>query len=254
MAEVKTRAKAPARSASRTAGGPNASATVSPQAEAQLPPPAPSAIQQPLAAASVPAPAVVEPASLAAPKPVSVAAPLPAPNKPVAAPAAPAGASPAAFATIKKGLFAMTDATAFTAGTEKAQAMFGDLNARAKTAAEKGARFVEEFTELTKGNVEALVTSGKIAAKGAEAIGAEYAAYGKSSFEKASGALKSFTAIKSPTDLLQIQSEFAKSSFDAMVAESSKLTETFVKLAGEVMQPISSRFAVAAEKVKSAAL
>ena len=164
-------------------------------------------------------------------------------------------AVPKTFPTLEmllKGLPIMTDTSAF-AGTEKAQAMLGDLNARAKTAAEKGAKFVEEMTSLTKGNVEALVASGKIAAKGVEELGAGAAAYSKTSFEKTTGMLKSMSSVKSPADLMQIQSEYAKSSFDAMVAESSKLTESFVKLATEVMQPLSSRFAIAAEKVKSAA-
>lgn len=156
------------------------------------------------------------------------------------------------FDMLLKGMPTMTDTSAF-AGTEKAQAILGDFNARAKTAAEKGAKFVEEMTSLTKGNVEAIVASGKIAAKGVEEFGAEAAAYSKTSFEKTTGMFKSLSAVKSPADLMQIQSEYAKSSFDAMVAESSKLTESFVKLATEVMQPLSSRFAIAAEKVKSAA-
>ena len=88
----------------------------------------------------------------------------------------------------------------------------------------------------------------------AEDLGAEAAAYGKKSFETATGAFKSFAAVKSPTELFQLQSDYAKSSFDTLVAESSKLTESWVKLASDVIQPLSSRFAVAAEKVKSAAL
>ena len=172
-----------------------------------------------------------------------------------AAVAAPPAAKPfPSFETMMKGMPIMTDTTAFTNPTGKAQAMFGDFNSRAKTAAEKGAKFVEELSDLTKGNVEALIASGKIAAKGAEDLGAEAAAYSKASFEKTTGVFKSLTAVKSPAELLQIQSEFAKSSFDAMIAESSKLTESFVKLATDVMQPISSRIAVAAEKMKSTAL
>ncbi|MBV9840213.1 MAG: phasin family protein [Sphingomonadaceae bacterium] len=168
--------------------------------------------------------------------------------------AAPAPAAPVDVEMLKKGLSIMTDTSAFAATTEKAQAVFGEFNARAKAAAEKSAKLVEDVSDLTKGNVEAIVASGKIAMKGAEEIGAEYAAYGKASFEKATGAFKSFASVKSPTELLQLQNDYAKSSFDALVAESSKLTEAFVKLAGDVMQPLSSRFAVAAEKVKSATL
>ena len=144
--------------------------------------------------------------------------------------------------------------TSTKAVTDKVQALFGDFNERAKTAFEKSAKMGEELTDLTKGNVEALVASARVAAKGAEALSQEAADYGKKSFETATGALKSFAAVKSPTELFQLQSEFAKTSFDSAVAEASKFSEAWVKLAGDVFQPISNRYAVAAEKLKATAL
>ena len=135
---------------------------------------------------------------------------------------------------------------------DRFQAVFGDVNARAKTTIERNTRIAEELTELGKGNVEALVASTKIAAKGLETVGQDVAEFGRKSFEDASAALKSFAEVKSPTDFFRLQSEFARTQFDSLVAESSKLSETFVKLAGDVAEPITSRYSVAAEKVKNA--
>ena len=135
---------------------------------------------------------------------------------------------------------------------ERVQAMFGDVNEQARVALEKNARLLDELTELTRGNVEALVTSTKLAAKGVEAIGQEAAEYGRKSFEEASSVLRSFAEVKSPTDLFKLQSEFAKSQFDSIVAQNSKLSEAALKLAGEVFEPLSSRYSAAAERVKSA--
>ena len=59
--------------------------------------------------------------------------------------------------------------------------------------------------------------------------------------------------MKSPTDLFRLQSEFARTQFDSMVAESSKMSEAMIKLAGEVFEPITSRYSVAAERVKNLA-
>ena len=137
---------------------------------------------------------------------------------------------------------------------ERIQAAFGDVNERAKTAIEKSTKLAEEMTEITKGNVEALVASSKVAARGVEALGQEVAEFGRRSFEEASTAVKSFAEVKSPTDLFRLQSEFAKNQFDSMIAESSRLSETVIKLAGDVIEPLSSRYSVAAERVKSAAL
>ncbi|RYE57725.1 MAG: phasin family protein, partial [Rhizobiaceae bacterium] len=82
----------------------------------------------------------------------------------------------------------------------------------------------------------------------------DLADYGKKSFETASATMKSLAAVKTPTEMFQIQSDYAKSSFDSAVAEASKFSEAWLKLAGEVFQPISSRYALAAEKIKTAAL
>ena len=134
------------------------------------------------------------------------------------------------------------------------QAVFGDVNERAKNNVEKSAKLVEEFAELTKGNVEALVASSKLAVKGVETLGQEAADYSRRSFEEASAALKSFAEVKSATDFFKLQNDFVRSAFDSWVAESSKTSEAVLKLAGEVAEPITSRYAVAAERVKSVAL
>lgn len=138
--------------------------------------------------------------------------------------------------------------------SERLQAAFGDVNERAKAAVEKGAKLLEEASELTKGNVEALVASSKVAAKGVETLSQEAADYGRKSFEQASAALKSFAEAKSPTDFFKLQGDYARSAFDNFVAESSKVSEAVIKLAGEVAEPITSRYAVAAERVKTIAL
>jgi len=144
--------------------------------------------------------------------------------------------------------------TANEAAADKAQAMFGDMQGRAKAAMDKGAKFYEELGDLTKGNVEALMASGRVASSAAESFGQDAAAYGKQSFEKAMATFRSLAAAKSPTELFQLQSDYARTAFDAMVAEGSRVSEKMLKVAGDVAQPISTRFAVAAEKVKSAAL
>jgi phasin family protein len=167
--------------------------------------------------------------------------------KPVAAPVA---------QSIQKGFVAMAEkitAQSFVPTPENMQAMFGDFSARTKGAVEKSTKIVEEMGEFAKGNVEAMMASGKLAAKGAETLGQEAADYSKKSFETATTAFKSFVAAKSPTELFKLQSDYARSSFDAAVAESSKFSEAMLKLFGEIAQPISSRVAVAAEKIKTPA-
>jgi phasin family protein len=143
--------------------------------------------------------------------------------------------------------------TMIETNTAKAQAMFADFNDRTKAAVEKSTKLIEEANDFAKGNVEAIVESSKIAAKGIETLGQDAAEYSRKSFETATAALKTFATVKSPTELFKLQSDFFRTSFDSYVAEASKNTEAMLKLAGDAAQPLSSRFALAAEKVKTAA-
>lgn len=137
--------------------------------------------------------------------------------------------------------------------TEQFTAVIGQANDRAKTAMEKSAKIAEELAELTRGNVEAFVASSKVAAKGFETMSQDAAEYGRKSFEGATQAFKSFGEIKSATDFFKLQGDFARSAFDSAVAESARVSETVLKLAGDVAEPLTSRYSVAAERVKTLA-
>jgi len=50
---------------------------------------------------------------------------------------------------------------------------------------------------------------------------------------------------------VQLQSELARTSFDRMVAESSRLTESMVKLAGKAFQPLSNRATSNTERINN---
>lgn len=136
--------------------------------------------------------------------------------------------------------------------TDRVQGAFGEAGDRAKGVFEKTTKMATELGDLTKGNLEAVVASGKVAMKGAEEIAQYSAEYGKKTVEQANTTLRSFASVKSPTELFQLQSEYAKTSFDSMIAEASKFSENYMKLMGEMVQPLSSRYAIAAEKIKSA--
>lgn len=141
--------------------------------------------------------------------------------------------------------------TAETA-TERGKEMFSDINERAKTAMEKTSEFARELGEFNKGNVEAMVSSARIAAEGTGELAREAAELGRLRFETMTGTIKEVVAAKSPTEVFQIQGDYAKNAFETMVQEGSKMSEAWLKLAGDVTEPISSRFAVAADKVKQA--
>jgi phasin family protein len=204
-------------------------------------------VAKPVVKAAVVAKPVITP-------PVAVAAPVaPAPT-PIKAPEAIKAPIIAEGKTLMNDTVTKVQETAqkFTAdATARATEMFGDVSARAKTAMEKGSKGMEEMVEFSKGNLEAVVASGRVAAKGAQDIAKYSAEYGRKSIEDANATAKKFAAVKSPTEFFALQSEVAKTQLDAFVGEASKFAEGYMKLMGEIVQPMQNRYAVAVEKVKT---
>ena len=128
------------------------------------------------------------------------------------------------------------------------QSMFADANERSQELAKRSQKVAEELADLARSNVEAVVEASRVASEGARSIGQNVVAKQRDSFEQAADAIRTLAEAKSPTEYLQLQSEFARASFDRAVAESSRLTESLVKLAGEAFQPLSNRASANAER------
>ena len=179
-------------------------------------------------------------------------APKKAAAKTIASKPAKAAPKPAALAT--KGLKTMNDTVKKFADEAKtrAEALTADFNEKAKEAMAKTSKMAEEAVEFNKANIEALVESGKIAAKGIETLGQEGVTYARKSFEDTTAALKGYTAVKTPADFFKLYAENSKKAFDAAVAQTSKTSELVVKLTNDSFAPISNRVSVITSKMKSA--
>lgn len=128
-----------------------------------------------------------------------------------------------------------------------------DVQGKAQEAFAKSGAFAGEAGEFTKGNVEALVESGRVLANGVQAISQEYAAESKAAFETLTADIKELAAVKSPTELFQVQGKLARRNLDTAVAFGAKTSESLLKLANEVFTPLSNRVSIAVEKVSKAA-
>jgi len=128
------------------------------------------------------------------------------------------------------------------------QSIFADANERSQDLVKRSQKVAEELADLARANVEAVVEAGRVAGEGARTIGQDVVAKQRDSFEQTADAIRSLAEAKSPTEYLQLQGDFARASFDRAIAESSKLTESLVKLAGEAFQPLSNRAAANAER------
>lgn len=129
------------------------------------------------------------------------------------------------------------------------QTLFADAGERGQEVARRSQKAIEELAEVSRANVEALVDAGKIAVEGARSIGQDVVETSREGVEQAADAVRALAEAKSASEFIQLQTEFARAQFDRFVAESSRLTETFVKVAGEAIQPIQSRATLNAERI-----
>jgi phasin family protein len=123
------------------------------------------------------------------------------------------------------------------------------ITAQAKDAAETSMKSIEEMTDLARGNVEAMLASARVAAASFETLAAHISDVSRKSFEATTTAARAMTSAKTPNEMFQLQSYFAKTQFDHAVSEFSKMSEMMVKMSGEVMEPVQNRIAVANDKM-----
>jgi phasin family protein len=139
--------------------------------------------------------------------------------------------------------------TAALPGADKLQGMFAEAGGRGQQLVEKSQKVAGEMVELTRANVEALVETSKIAATGVQTLGQDALARTRENLEQVTAQAKTLAEAGSPTEFFQLQSEIARTQFDRMIADGSRLAESMVKLAGEAFQPLSTRVALNAEKL-----
>jgi len=196
--------------------------------------------------------------SAAAKKPVASkpAAKQAAPTKKTAAKPvtkAPAAKTKPTVTQLKEKIMATKTADFTNVMTDTMSDAVNELQARAQSAYDKSAEAMTEATEFAKGNVEAVVESGKVFAEGVQTLGQTYADEAKSAYETATADLQEMASIKSPTELFQLQGKILRRNFDALVATASKNTDAAMKLANDAAAPISGRVNVAAEKLSKVA-
>jgi hypothetical protein len=235
-------AVAPAKPKAKPA--PKAKAKPAPKAKAK---PAPKA--KPVAARKVSKPKSAKPAKAAKPAaPAKVAA---AKRKSVTTKAAskPAATPKSPIVTLKDKIMT-AKTTDFTAPLKSAVA---DVQKQAKVAYDKTTAVFGEYSEFTKGNVDAIVESGKILAAGLQDLGKDYVAEGKTAFETLTADVKQLAAVKSPAEFFKLQGDLLRRNLDTAIAQGSKNSEAVMKLASQAFAPISGRVTLAVEKVKKAA-
>jgi len=109
----------------------------------------------------------------------------------------------------------------------------------------------EDYQKLGKEHIEAATAAATTFAKGWQTIAAEATDYSKRSLENGSAYVEKLLRANSLDSAVQIQSEFAKTSYEGFVAQVTRITELYSDLAREAFKPVESAIAKAQSAVQS---
>jgi phasin family protein len=120
-----------------------------------------------------------------------------------------------------------------------------------KDSVEKSMGAIAELNAHSKKNLEAVVASVTAATKGVEALGAHAVAFSKKAVEDQVAAAKTLSGAKSVQEVVELQTSFAKSAFEAYIAEMNKMAETVAASVKESVSPLNERVTALVEKIQS---
>jgi len=104
----------------------------------------------------------------------------------------------------------------------------------------------EDIQKLSKDNMDATMKSFGALSKAGQTIASEITDYSKRSFEDSTKAMERLFGAKSLDKAIEIQADYAKTAYEGLVAEATKIGELYVDLAKEAYKPFEAYMAKAA--------
>ena len=110
-----------------------------------------------------------------------------------------------------------------------------------KSGLENALKGYDAFLGYGKETAEAVMKSATVAGKGVETINNELYSFSKQSIEDSVAATKAVMGSKSVHEAFEFQTDFAKSAFEAYVAEMSKISELATTATKDTFAPFKGR-------------
>jgi phasin family protein len=136
--------------------------------------------------------------------------------------------------------------------TETVEQVMKNGNEAMKHGMEQVTKAYENFAGFGKGGVEAWMQSATAMTKAFERINGDWFAFSKQQMEDGVAAFKAVASAKSVHEAWEVQTDFAKSSLDAFVAQATKANDTFMDAAKKAAEPFNARLTEVARDVRQA--
>ena len=121
-----------------------------------------------------------------------------------------------------------------------------------KNGFEKAVKGYDHFLGFGKDTAEAYVRAATAAGKGVETLNNELYSFSKQSVEDTLAATKAVLASKSIHEAFELQTDFARTQFDAYVGQMTRFNEIFLSATKETFEPIQGRVQAWVDVVQSA--
>ena len=142
--------------------------------------------------------------------------------------------------------------TAAEKTTASAETTFLNGAEAMKAGFEKAVKSYDTVLGYGKDTVEAYMKSATIAGKGVESINSELYSYSKDAIEESIAASKAILGSKSIHEAFELQTDYAKSAFEAYVGELTKFSELLTSTTKSTFAPLQGRVQAWVEVVQSA--
>ncbi len=131
--------------------------------------------------------------------------------------------------------------------------MANEMQARLAGMYEKGTEMTGEMVTFQRANAEAMAEAGKILFTGMQDLTRDAVEETRKAADQLGEDARLMAAAKSPTELVKLQGDIMRRSFDHVVATGSKNTEAWIKLTNDAFAPLTSRVSETVDKMNKLA-
>jgi len=102
---------------------------------------------------------------------------------------------------------------------------------------------LEDFQKFSKDQREAFTAASTTLSKGLQDIAAESGDNSKKAFAAGTAMYEKLLGARSVETAIQIQTEFAKQAYEGFVAQATKVSELYTRVASDAMKPVTTAYA-----------
>ena len=134
------------------------------------------------------------------------------------------------------------------ASTESCEQAISMTKEQVEKASEVFLNSYDDATALNKESIDAVVKAGEVLTKGAKTVGKACYEITQASAEASVKAATAMMGAKTTKEFVEIQADFARTSFDNFLSESTRLSDISVKVVNEAFEPLQKQLNTSFEK------